>query len=92
MAATMIASELAQKGVSQDVVAGAVADVDDAANARALARRLSRTLPADDYHRFVRRLSGRLARRGYSAGLVRSVVSEAWVQSTEGVLEAGSDA
>jgi regulatory protein len=78
MAASMIARELAQKGVDAETVAGAIADVDDAANARALASKAARTLAKDDYDRFARRLSGRLARRGYGSGLTRSVVREAW--------------
>ncbi len=83
MAATMIAGELTQKGVDGAVVADAIAEVDDAENARAFARKLVRTIPTDEYGRFVRRLSGRLTRRGYSRGLVRSVVDEMWSEVTD---------
>jgi regulatory protein len=80
MAAAMIARELAQKGVDTETVASAIAEVDDAANARVLVSKLVRTMATDSYDRFTRRLSGRLARRGYASGLTRSVVKEAWSQ------------
>ncbi len=78
MAAAMIRAELARKGVDADVIARAVGLVDDEANARALAERLCGSIPADDFEVFARRLAGRIARRGYPADLVRSVVREAW--------------
>jgi regulatory protein len=74
----MIARELAQKGIAGEIVAFAIADVDDAANARALARKAVRSIPTDQYDRFARRLLGRLARRGYSSNICRSAVKEAW--------------
>ncbi len=80
MAAAMIARELAQKGVDAETVASAIAEVDDAVNARALSGKLVRTMATDSYDRFARRLSGCLARRGYASGLTRSVVQEAWSQ------------
>ena len=78
IAASMIARELAQKGIDGEIVAFAIADVDDAANARALARKAVRSIPTDQYDRFARRLLGRLARRGYSSNICRSAVKEAW--------------
>ena len=78
MAAAMIAAELAEKGVAADVIDRAVGGVDDEANARALAARLSGSVRSADFEVFARRLGGRIARRGYPESVVRSVVREAW--------------
>jgi regulatory protein len=91
MAASMIARELAQKGIDGETVAVAIADVDDAANARALARKAVRSIPTDQYDRFARRLLGRLARRGYSSNVCRSVVQEAWSESKDAAMEPDPD-
>jgi regulatory protein len=84
MAASMIARELAEKGIDGETVAVAIADVDDAANARTVARKAVRSIPTDQYDRFARRLLGRLARRGYSSNVCRSVVQEAWSGTMDG--------
>ena len=91
MAASMIARELAQKGIDGETVAVAIADVDDAANARALARKAVRSIPTDRYDRFARRLLGRLARRGYSSNVCRSVVEEAWSAARNSTEAPGRD-
>ena len=93
MSASMIARELAQKGIDGETVAVAIAEVDDAANARTLARKAVRSIPTDRYDRFARRLLGRLARRGYSSTVCRSIVQEAWSEvrgEAEGSGEDGS--
>ena len=82
MSAAMISAELKKKGLDANVIASAIATVDDEVNARALARRLARSIPADDFEQFARRLSGRMARRGYSDGLVHPLVEETWEKAS----------
>ena len=60
------------------MIARALQDVDDEANVRVLAEGLSGSVPSDDFEVFARRLSGRLARKGYSDAQVRSAVIDAW--------------
>ena len=81
MSAAMISAELKKKGLAPDVIARALASVDDEANARALARRVARSIPADDFEHFARRLSGRMARRGYSDSLVQDLLEETWAEA-----------
>jgi regulatory protein len=80
LAGRALARELTRKGVADDVVRAALERVDpdeERASARALVDRKLRSLRnVDDATRF-RRLAGLLARKGYSPGLVMSVVREA---------------
>jgi regulatory protein len=79
LARRALAAELRRKGVAQEVIAEAVEAVepeDELQSARQLVRR---KLPS--MHRFddvtkIRRLTGMLARKGYSPGLAYSVVRE----------------
>jgi regulatory protein len=74
-----LAMELRRKGVSDDVVAEAVATVDADAEeerARQLVRKRLRSLPGADESARVRKLVGMLARRGYSEGLAFRVVRD----------------
>jgi len=81
-----LAEELRRKGVSGELAAGALAEVDAAAErrrARELVSRRLRTLPLstpDERERAVRRLLGMLTRKGYPAGLAHMVVREALVE------------
>ena len=81
MSAAMISAELKKKGLDSDVIGRAIGSVDDEANARALARRIARSIPTDDFEQFARRLSGRMARRGYSDGMVRALLDETWAEA-----------
>ena len=79
-ARAVLRQELRRKGVDDEVIADALAGVDDdqeAARARALvAARLASTARLDPQAR-ARRLTGVLVRRGYPAGLAHRIVVEA---------------
>ncbi len=75
-----IARQLAAKGVSEEIVSGALADLstdEERATAESLVRRRLATLARFDEPTKVRRLVGMLARKGYSPGMAYSVVSDA---------------
>lgn len=80
LARRALAAELRQRGVAEDTVDEAVAELDpaqEAETARALvARRLPATRGLDPVTR-ARRLTGMLARKGYSPGLSFRIVREA---------------
>jgi len=67
---------LAQRGIPRDVVDAALDDLpdDDLERALEFARTKMRSLARLDQETAKRRLSGQLARRGYSGGVVSSVV------------------
>ncbi|HEY8374018.1 MAG TPA: recombination regulator RecX [Pseudonocardiaceae bacterium] len=74
-----LAAELRRKGVADDIVSEAVAEVDSEAEeqrARELVRRRLRTLTARDEVTRIRRLVGMLARKGYAEGLAYRVVRD----------------
>ncbi|MCG8926548.1 regulatory protein RecX [Lentzea sp. CC55] len=74
-----LAVELRRKGVADEVVAEAVAAVDDEAEedrARELVRKRLRTLSGVDETTKIRRLVGALARKGYAEGLAYRVVRD----------------
>jgi regulatory protein len=81
-----LAEELRRKGVPGELAAGALAEVDEAAERRRARQLVSlrlRTLAvstSDERERAARRLLGMLARKGYPAGLAHTVVREALVQ------------
>ncbi|RDI17508.1 regulatory protein RecX [Lentzea flaviverrucosa] len=71
--------ELRRKGVADEVVAEAVAAVDNEAEeerARELVRKRLRTLSGVDETTKIRRLVGALARKGYAEGLAYRVVRD----------------
>ena len=80
LARRALADELRRRGVSDEVAAEALEEIqpeDEAAQARALVqRRLPSTRGADPRSQ-VRRLVGMLARKGYPSGLALRVVTEA---------------
>lgn len=79
LARRALAAELRRKGVAHDVIAEAVELVDaadEAEAARTLVRRKLPTLQRFDRVTQVRRLTGMLARKGYSSGLAFEVVRE----------------
>lgn len=74
-----LAMELRRKGVADEVVAEAVAAVDNEAEedrARELVRKRLRTLSGVDETTKIRRLVGALARKGYAEGLAYRVVRD----------------
>lgn len=79
LARRALAVELRRKGVDQDVISDAVAEVDtedEEVAARALVRRRLPALRGHDEATVVRRLAGMLARKGYPSSLVWRVVRE----------------
>jgi regulatory protein len=78
-----LAAELRTKGVDEDVIAGALAEIDaDAERTRAeqlVADKLRRARLDDDAEetKLIRRLVGMLARRGYNQSMALDVVKVA---------------
>jgi regulatory protein len=86
LASRALAQELRRKGVADEIVEEALAEVDpdeEKATARALVQRKLRTMSRLDRQARLRRLSAMLARKGYPPGLATGVVRE--------VLEAAGD-
>ncbi|MFN8634605.1 MAG: RecX family transcriptional regulator [Chloroflexota bacterium] len=81
--ARLLKQELRQKGVSQDVVAEALPEDDDAEGAYRAAYRKAVSLRAFDERTFKQRLGGFLQRRGYGYETVRSVVERLWSETSE---------
>ena len=79
LARRALAAELRRKGVAQEVIAEAVETVepdDEVAAARELVRRKLPSLQRYDEVTVIRRLTGMLARKGYSSGVAYQVVRE----------------
>jgi regulatory protein len=79
LARRALSYELRQRGVADDVVKGAVAEVttdDELAAARELVRRRAAAMSGDDPARRSRRLAGMLARKGYSGGVAMRAIRE----------------
>ena len=79
LARRALATELRQKGVDDEAVGAALADLDsdtEAATARALVERKLRSGPTGSPDALIRRLVGMLARKGYPPGLAIKVVRE----------------
>jgi len=79
LARRALAAELRRKGVAQEVITEAVEVVepaDELEAARLLVRRKLRSLQRHDQVTIVRRLTGMLARKGYSSGVAYQVVRE----------------
>jgi regulatory protein len=87
LAGRALAAELRQRGVGQDDIRAAVEELDseqEVATARELvARRMEGSAGMDPTAR-IRRLTGVLARKGYSGGLAYRVVREALEQEAGG--------
>ncbi len=79
LARRALAQELRRKGVDDEIAAAALDEVDpdeEVEAARALVRRRLRTVARLDRTVAVRRLTGMLARKGYSAGVCYRVVRD----------------
>jgi regulatory protein len=79
LARRALAAELRRKGVGQEVIAEAVESVepdDELAAARVLVQRKLPSLQRFDEVTKIRRLTGMLARKGYSSGIAFQVVRE----------------
>ena len=75
---SMLRRELAEKGVSDEVIEFALVDLEDSEAETALefARLRVRTMSGLDRDRIMRRLAGQLARRGFSPGIVQRSVMQ----------------
>ena len=74
----LMAMELRQKGLNDEAVTSATADVDDAALAyEAALKRVSR-LKGLEWNEFRKKLSDFLARRGFSYSVIAPVVTRMW--------------
>ena len=76
--AALIRRELAQKGVSREVVEEAVAGLDDDATAYRAGKGRLPSLRGLDYVTFRRRLEGYLKRRGFGASVTGRTVNRLW--------------
>ncbi len=74
----LVSYELLRMGVARDVVEEALEGYDEEDNARRAAAMASLRLAGLDEAAFRRRLSGYLARRGFSRGIAIRVVDELW--------------
>ncbi len=82
-----LVSELRQKGVSSDVIDGALDELlteDEDAQALAMARERAPSLAGLERDVFFRRLQGYLARRGFSPGAVIQAVRKVWEETAGG--------
>ncbi|HSL31865.1 MAG TPA: RecX family transcriptional regulator [Anaerolineales bacterium] len=74
----LMAMELRQKGLSNEAVTSAVADVDDAALAYEAAQKRVSRLKSLEWNEFRKKLSDFLARRGFSYSVIAPVVTRVW--------------
>ncbi len=94
LARRALASELRQKGVDEESVGVAMAELDpdtEAATARALVDRKLRSERGGSPDALLRRLVGMLARKGYPPGLAIRVVREALAARDEDTDATGAD-
>jgi regulatory protein len=83
--------ELRQKGIHDDTIEAALADVDDDDLAYQAAARRAQKFAGLEWQDFREKLSGFLARRGFSYGTIAPVVRQVWaelksVESTNSVM------
>ena len=76
-------AELAQKGVSAEVMTQELQEVDEEAGALQAARKKLKTLERMDYEDFHRKLGAFLQRRGFGYELARRVVERLWQEARE---------
>ncbi len=74
----LIALELRRKGISEENIQQAVADLEDTELAYQAGLRYARRLEGLDYATFYRRLAGFLERRGFAYGTVVATVRRVW--------------
>jgi len=74
----LMAMELRQKGLTDEAVSSAVADVDDAALAYEAAQKKVARYKGLEWNEFRKKLSDFLARRGFSYSVIAPVVTRMW--------------
>jgi regulatory protein len=74
----LMALELRQKGLNDEAVSSAVADVDDAALAYEAAQKRVARYKGLEWNEFRKKLSDFLARRGFSYSVIAPIVTRVW--------------
>jgi regulatory protein len=74
----MMAMELKQKGLADEDIQSAIANVDDGASAYEAARKRAVRFKGLEWNDFRRKLSDFLGRRGYSYSVIAPVVTRIW--------------
>lgn len=74
----LMALELRQKGLDEESVSSALTDVDDEALAHEAAQKRASRLTGLEWSEFRTKLSGFLARRGFSYSVIAAVVTRIW--------------
>jgi regulatory protein len=79
----LVRRELKAKGVAEEVIARAVAEIDDEKGAYQAALAKARSLPTGDYEGFRRRLGDYLKRRGFGYGVIKNILNRVWEEVKE---------
>jgi len=74
----MMAMELKQKGLDEEAVSSAMEEVNDEALAYQAAQKRAARLEGLEWDEFRRKLSGFLARRGFSYSVIAPIVARTW--------------
>jgi regulatory protein len=80
--------ELGQKGVSEEITAAIVSEVDEDTGAYYAAQKKARALPSGDYQSFRNTLLPFLRRRGFSYEVCRHTVNHIWRENNYGEQDA----
>jgi regulatory protein len=80
----LMAMELRQKGLDDESMQSALEDVDDEALAYEAAQKRAPRFTGLEWNEFRKKLSGFLARRGFSYSLITPVVSRIWSETHAG--------
>lgn len=80
----LLASELRQKGLSSEIIAEVVAEVDDESEAYRAGLKKARSLAHKDYVEFKRKLAAYLGRRGFDWEVIKSVTLRLWQEGFGG--------
>ena len=79
----MMALELRRKGLTDEAVSSAIANVDDEALAYEAALKKVARYKALEWNEFRKKLSEFLARRGFSYSVIAPIVSKIWNEISE---------
>jgi len=74
----LVAQELRQRGVSSEIIAEAVATLDNEAEAYRAGNKKAHSMETADYYGFRRKLGAFLHRRGFDYEVIRLVVDRLW--------------
>lgn len=73
-----LSHELRQKGISRDVIEGALEQVDESAAARRAAEKQAHRWAGLPEHEYKKKMAGFLQRRGFSYEVIREVLEDSW--------------